>query len=339
MKIISLNKNQIKDVCLERMTKRGVRIEDANLLIDELILNEIDGYSSHGLVRLLDYCKDIENRIIDLNALPEIEFITQNSAIVNGNRSLGINSSKALVDTIIDILDKKNNIAIVGLKNSNHIGRLASVGRVVCNSGYAIIGFVNYLGAGQKVPAYGGSEGRFCTNPILVGIPNRDFPVVLDMTTSSVSEGKVRTYAINGIDTPEGWLIDKEWNTVKDATKLYDLPNDVFIKPLGGEHSYKGFGLALVTEIFAGILTGAGFVNHTSSLGGNGGLFIAFDLKILGLSEESILDNISELIDYIKSSSVANRFSSIRIPNETKNESNFNTLKISTEIWDSILKL
>ncbi|MEA5386848.1 Ldh family oxidoreductase [Haloarculaceae archaeon H-GB11] len=104
--------------------------------------------------------------------------------------------------------------------------------------------------------APGSSERRLSTNPIAFGIPTYgalDFPIVLDMATCQVANGKVRERRKQGHSLPEGWVVDDEGQPVRDPAAF--AAGTGALQPLGGQVSgYKGFGLALVAELLAGIV-------------------------------------------------------------------------------------
>jgi hydroxycarboxylate dehydrogenase B len=78
---------------------------------------------------------------------------------------------------------------------------------------------------------------------------------VLDFGTSATAEGKVRVKRIAGESCPDGWLLDSEGQPTNDPKTLYGNPPGT-IRPMGGDQAYKGFGLGLMVEIFAGALSG-----------------------------------------------------------------------------------
>ena len=95
----------------------------------------------------------------------------------------------------------------------------------------------------------GGIRPRLGTNPLAMGVP-ADGPVVLDFSTSATAEGKVRVKNIAGESVPDGWLIDKDGNPTNDPSTLYGDPPGTIL-PMGGPQAYKGFGLALMIDIFS----------------------------------------------------------------------------------------
>jgi LDH2 family malate/lactate/ureidoglycolate dehydrogenase len=98
------------------------------------------------------------------------------------------------------------------------------------------------------------------TNPIAVAVPaGKTRPYVLDMATSIVPLGRIDVYRKNGKPIPAGWGIDTEGIITEDPSRVID---GGALMPLGGPEQlrgYKGYGLALLVDIFSGVLAGAGF--------------------------------------------------------------------------------
>jgi len=117
----------------------------------------------------------------------------------------------------------------------------------------------NNHGAGAQVAPFGGVARRLATDPMAFGMPtdDPDAPIVLDMATSVVAEGKVRVARNAERAVPGGWLLDGAGRPSAEPADLYGDPRGALL-PLGGEAGHKGFGLALVVEALAGALSPAG---------------------------------------------------------------------------------
>jgi L-2-hydroxycarboxylate dehydrogenase (NAD+) len=117
---------------------------------------------------------------------------------------------------------------------------------------------ISYTNSQPLVAPTYGKTPFLGTNPIAVAVPaGQQRPYVLDMATSIVPIGRVTVYQKAGKQIPEGWGIDKEGQVTTD-------PNAVLkggaLMPLGGidiMRGYKGYGLALLVDIFSGVLSGA----------------------------------------------------------------------------------
>src|SRR5262249_59544599 len=82
-------------------------------------------------------------------------------------------------------------------------------------------GMVVIYGAASSVnhmAPWGGSEPLLGTNPIAVAIPaGEEPPVILDIATSTASNGAIRTHELEGIPMPEDWVQNR-----KDGSPITD---------------------------------------------------------------------------------------------------------------------
>ncbi|KAK3087420.1 hypothetical protein FSP39_005686 [Pinctada imbricata] len=103
-------------------------------------------------------------------------------------------------------------------------------------------------------------KGTLGTNPITVAAAgNGEDQFVLDMATTSVARGKVEIQKVKGKPMPTGWAVDKDGHEITGPDKFYGL------QPLGGTEEcsgYKGYGLAMMVEIFCGMLSGSTYGPH-----------------------------------------------------------------------------
>ncbi|WP_281886261.1 Ldh family oxidoreductase [Paenibacillus sp. YYML68] len=341
---VKLDIHYVQQVLREILQTFGATPNIAEQVSLSLLRSEFDGYPSHGLIRLPDYINAVRNKEIDPTIIPTSQRLHDYSSIVNGQRGFGTLAATKVAEEIIELL-KDSHVAIVSLINSNHIGRLAHIISPIVKQGYIGLGFINYMGAGQNVAPWGGLDGRLCTNPITMGFPlGGSDPILVDMTTSIVSEGKIRCYHMESKAVPEGWLMNEHGEPELDPSNLYKKPCATTIMPFGAEFGYKGFALGLATEILAGILTGAGFARPNVSTGGNGGLFIGLRADIFGRSREGVINEIDELIAYLKTSRLAPGFESIRFPGEGTSERILQnqikgSLVINKTLWEEIVSL
>ncbi len=192
-------------------------------------------------------------------------------------------------------------VAVATARDCGHIGRLGEYAEEAAKRGLLLLATVNNGGAVQRVAPPGGLEPRLSTNPFCAGVPTSDpdAPIVVDFGTSVVAEGKVRDYYISGRPVPDGWLLDHQGEPTTDPSVLYEPPIGTIL-PLGGPQSYKGFGLGLILDIWAGALSGGG-CSQTSHRGaiGNHVFFLALDPA--GLAGSDILrSQAAELTDWIR---------------------------------------
>lgn len=337
---IELESSFIRSECIQILAQYGVPVQIASTVMEDLLSAETEGYPTHGLLRFVEYASSIKNGAVYPDKEPLVTFSTGVSKLIDGQKSFGVLAARRAAAELQDLLTN-NPVAVVGLTNSNHLGRLAHIGQPLAKKGFIVIGFVNYFGPGrQKVAPWKGATGRLCTNPVLVAIPtDSGEPIVVDISTSTVAEGKVRLALYNGQPVPDGWLVNHNWVPVNDPSQLYS--NNAFLTPLGGDQGHKGFALGLVVDILAGIITGAGFSRENPSEEGSGGLFLGLNPSILGRSFNDVAAEIRQLAEYCSSCPTPESALPVRIPGQrsqiTQDEGG--TFKVSESTWKAIQAL
>ncbi|MEO2003759.1 MAG: Ldh family oxidoreductase, partial [Candidatus Poribacteria bacterium] len=128
---------------------------------------------------------------------------------------------------------------------------------------------VNSTGSGAAVAPFGGRQGKLGTNPFSVAFPTTDDPILMDMTSSIVAEGKIRVRRNSGQSLPEGWILDRHGEPSTDPADFYGPPRGAIL-PFGGPVAHKGFALSMMAELLSGTLTAAGNVLEREGHIGNG---------------------------------------------------------------------
>ncbi|MEX2185965.1 MAG: Ldh family oxidoreductase [Pirellulales bacterium] len=232
----------------------GVGAEEARLVAESLVGANLRGHDSHGVMRVPYYLKQVAAG----ECMPGAEFVVRNETasllVADGNWGFGQTQAQRLTRRLIDKA-LGGGVGLGTLVHSCHIGRLGEYCELAAAAGLCSLVMVNTHGAARRVAPPGGKSPRLGTNPLALGAPNGAGPLVLDFGTSATAEGKVRVKRIAGQLCPDGWLLDSEGRPTNDPNTLYGDPPGT-IRPMGGDQSYKGFGLALMIELFAGALAG-----------------------------------------------------------------------------------
>ncbi|KAE8347799.1 Malate/L-lactate dehydrogenase [Aspergillus arachidicola] len=127
-------------------------------------------------------------------------------------------------------------MGMVSVRNSNHYGMGATYVLRAIEQGFACFAYTN---ASRAMPPWGGAEALLGTSPFAVGVPGGgegDF--VLDMSPCSI---------------PEGYALDAQGRPTTDPVAA--LEGGVVL-PIGGP---KGSGLAIMMDVFAGVMSGSAF--------------------------------------------------------------------------------
>ena len=230
------------------MHAAGCELAEAATIARRLVDSNLVGHDSHGVLRVGRYLEWMRKGWVKANQTATIVFENESIAIVDGNRGFGqvvgeyggeLGTSKA----------KKAGIAMIGLKNCGHLGRVGDWAELAAAAGQVSLHFLN-TSNGLRVAPFGGSDRRLSTNPITIGIPVADGdPVIMDMTTSTVAEGKLMVALNRGETVPEGWIIDAQGQPTKEPKDFYA---GGALLTVGG---HKGSGLSIVTDLLAGAIS------------------------------------------------------------------------------------
>jgi LDH2 family malate/lactate/ureidoglycolate dehydrogenase len=284
---------ELKAVCVAALERIGAPSDIATRVVESLIANELSGYGSHGIIRVIEYVDAVKEGDVTADARPTVELLSGHVGIVNGNRGFGTLAGDCVAATLVKQLDSVP-LCAVGLVNSGHIGRLADIGRTVGAKGYGVLGFVTFVGGRTPVAPWGGREGRLGTNPLLVAMPGSDSTFLLDMSTSAVSEGRIRERWLARQRIPPGWLVDRRGRGVSRADRLYSSPPSALIPPLGGSLGYKGFGLGVAVELLGGTLVMDALASPRQA-SGNRGLFVGLRPTMFGISMSVFQGRVDEV--------------------------------------------
>jgi uncharacterized oxidoreductase len=157
------------------------------------------------------------------------------------------------------------------------------------------------------------------TNPISIAAPSAGpHPIVLDIATTVVPEGKVRAMRQAGKNLPPGWLLNARGEPTTNPEDLYADPPGSLL-PLGGPFGHKGFGLAFMIDILAGALSGAGCCRPGAEYQGDGLLVIALDVGRF-TPPADFSRRVAELAAHVKSSPTAPGFEQIYVPGEREHQ-------------------
>jgi LDH2 family malate/lactate/ureidoglycolate dehydrogenase len=236
--------------------KAGFSNEKAAIAAKVLLRADLRGIDSHGVARLSGYLRLIEAGRIDPSSEISIEHETPSTALVNANKGLGL----VVAQEAMKIALEKAKIAgsgWVAVKNSSHFGIAAAHAELAVAEdmiGYAL------TNASPLVAPAGSVEAMLGTNPVCYAIPAGKYPpVIVDMSTTVASNGKLEIANRIGKQLPSGWVQTRDGAI---STNPLELQNNGTLLPLGGDlerSSYKGYALGSMVDIFSGVLSGANF--------------------------------------------------------------------------------
>ncbi len=326
-----INHQQLLSFCKTLLATGGMPTDDAELVGDLLVKGELRGYAGHGVIRVTQYLEFIKNGIYKLNEKPAVEREGKITAVVDGKHYIGQVAARFAMGLAIKKA-QEHGAGIVCLRRAGHTGRLADYMEMATDHG--MIGFGAACVGSPVTTLYGGMKPIIGTNPMAFGIPaRRGRYIILDFATASMSMGEIQNRVRRKQTIPPGVMLDGQGNPTSDFKSFRGPPRGVFL-PFG---DHKGSGIALITEILAGILSGNGMGQTWWNKGGHGvnGLF----LQTFAVEEfqplETFYDQVDELIALIKSTPCAPGFSEILLPGESGRRREATNRRVGVEIDDA----
>ena len=310
----NFTQEQLQKITTDIFEAGGVRSDEAPIVAELLVASNLAGHDSHGVIRIPQYIGFIESGLIQPGSPMEIERESPSHALINGNWGFGhVIAQKAM--TLAIEKAKSSTVSAISIYNCNHIGRIGSYAMLAAETGMIGITMVNAGGAALYVAPFGGRDGRLATNPIAIASPTRNgYPMLLDITSSVVAQGKIRVALNRGDSVPLGWLINSEGEPTQNPQDLMASPPGALL-PLGGIVGHKGYALGLMIDILGGALSGAGCSGSENTRLQNGVLMIALDIaKFTPLDE--FYEHIDGLVAHVKASPTAPGFDEILVPGE-----------------------
>jgi hydroxycarboxylate dehydrogenase B len=249
---------------------------EARLVGDHLVDANLAGHDSHGVIRIAKYLDWHARGLVVANQHAKVIRESPCHTVLDGQFGYGQVIGREAIDVVIGKA-RQSGVCALAIRNSGHLGRIGAWAEQAAQAGLASIHFVNTSGFGILVAPFGGTDRRLSANPIAAGAPTADgAPLILDVSTSAIAEGKIQVALNQGKELPEGCTIDADGRPNRDPARFYGPPVGALL-PVGG---HKGYGLSVFCEILAGALTGGQTTNPANATAGrlvNNMLSLVFD--------------------------------------------------------------
>ncbi len=315
----------------------GSDARESGQVATSLVAANLCGHDSHGVGMIPRYVDSLLEGGLMVNRHPTV--VVDAGALLTLDGELGYGQVVGTEAMALGIeRARQHGVCVLGLRRAHHLCRIGQFAEQAVSAGLISLHFTNVI-ARSLVAPFGGSDARFGTNPVAVGIPiPGEPPFILDMATSAVAQGKVRVAYNRGQPIPAGWLIDDQGRPTTD-------PKFGMVPPLGALNAFglhKGYGLALVCELLGGALTGGGTWHSEDSSRRrvwNGMLTILIDPQRLGTGEVFAAET-TAFIDWLRASPPAPGVDRVRIAGEPERESRIRCqregITIDAVSWDEI---
>ena len=333
MKIISygeLNKT-LETILLQT----GFGERDAQLCARIFSNSTVDGYHSHGINRFSGFVQTIADGYIDINGTPERLLTLGGFERWNGHLGPGPLNAHSSMGRAIH-LAKQYGMGCVALQNTSHWMRGGTYGWQAAENGCIGICFTN---TEPNMPSWGAREANTGNNPLIVAVPRDDGHLVLDMSLSQFSYGKMQQLSMEGKELPFHGGFNSQGELTSDPKAIVDSGR---LLPAG---YWKGSGLSIMLDLVATLLSSG---KSTSQIGkmevesGISQVFICFDTTQLNeIDRHKALVN--EIIDYVMKAEPLTKEGSIDYPGSRTLKRRKKHMKegipVNEDVWRDILAM
>jgi uncharacterized oxidoreductase len=299
----------------------GTQALVAQQVADNLVTANLSGHDSHGVGMAPRYVDAILEGNLDPQARPTIH--TDNGMLLGLDGQAGFGQVVG-EDAMLLAFERvqQHGACIMALARSHHLGRIGHFAEMAVAKGWVSLHFVSVF-ARPVVAPFGGTDGRFGTNPCCIGIPlgygeTTQEPFILDFATSRVAQGKMRVAHNEGRSVTFGTLIDEHGLPTTDPGVVVVPQSNGRMGALLPFGEHKGFGMAVACELLGGALTGGGTWHQAPDSRRavlNSMLTIVIDPKRLGASGAFASEALA-FVDWLRQSPAAQGSSGVYLAGE-----------------------
>jgi len=221
-----------------------------------LVEGDLLGHDTHGLAQLPGYLGALVAGTMAATGDPAT--ITDRGAAIlwDGKRLPG----PYLVVQAIALASaraRQHGTATVVIRRSHHIACLAAYLERVARDDLVML-LASSDPSVASVAPHGGMRALMTPNPLAAGFPAGADPVMMDISTSTTTNGLTGRLRAEGRMLDHPWLVDNAGQPTRDPAALFADPPGAIL-PLGGlDGGHKGYALGLLVEALTAGLGGFG---------------------------------------------------------------------------------
>ena len=254
---VIVSEDALKQFCARVFILLGVPPEHADVIAANLIEADLQGVTSHGVVRLPIYAQRLRTGAVNPRPDVRVAHETMTTAVIDGDNGMGQWVGVQAMQMAIRKAES-GTCAFVSVRNSNHFGAAGYYARMAVP--HDMIGFSFTIGGINHMTPWGGAQAMLGNNPFSVALPaGQERPVVLDMACSTAARGKIIVAAKDHTPIPSDWATGPEGETTTDPVEALKG----FMLPVGGP---KGYALTLVIGLLSTMLSGAAFGSEVTHM-------------------------------------------------------------------------
>ncbi|MET3923933.1 Ldh family oxidoreductase [Devosia sp. 2618] len=238
------------------LARHGMPADRAQSVAEILVEADMMGHDTHGLQLLPAYVDDLISGGMTAAGEPTIVSDRGAVAVWDGEWLSGVWLTLQGMENAATKA-RTFGIGAVAIGRSHHIGCLQAYLPRLTEQGLMAIITCSDPSIASVAP-YGGLDPVFTPDPIAVGIPTENEPILIDMSSSITTNGMTGRLGRSGERTAGLWLQDSNGNATDDPTVLNQTPPGTLLPAGGHDHGHKGYGMALMVEALSQGLSGYG---------------------------------------------------------------------------------
>lgn len=312
MSTVTIPVERLQLVARTALTAAGMSDEDAGDVARVLVTADLLGIRTHGVQRIPQYLERVRLGGMSISARVEAERVAPSIIKVDGANGLGpLVGWRTLAATMEAA--RATGVGIGLARHSNHFGPVMPYLHAAAGAGFASMIASN---ATTTIAPTGGALAMLGNNPVGWGMPcpGAD-PILLDIALSMAARAKIRAAAREGRPIPDTWATDEHGAATTDPAAALAG----FLLPIGG---HKGYGLSVMIDLFAGVLSGAAYLDRVSSWNENPGapqdlghFFLLIDTSVIA-SESKLREDVDDFRRRVLATPAADPGNPVRLPGQ-----------------------
>jgi len=320
------------------LSKAGMESDKTSTVAEILIEADMLGHDTHGLQLLPRYLEELESGGMAGRGTETV--VQQHGAVAvwDGNRLCGVWLTAKALDWASETA-RSLGVGVVAIRRSHHIACLqAYLTRATKRGQVALVTCSDPTNC--AVAPFGGIEPVLSPNPLAVGMPTTDRPILIDMSASITTNAMTARVAGTKGKLAGPWLQDSKGEDSDDPQVLFASPPGSLLPTGGLDHGHKGYNLALIVDCLTQGLSGFGRKDHETAWTASV-LVQVFDPALFaGIA--AFTDQSGHIANLCRASQPRPGVSAVRIPGdnalEQKNEALLNGVSLSAPIVASLTK-
>lgn len=254
---VRVEPDAIRQQVLAILQAVNVPDDHAQITAEILTAASLRGVDTHGVGNVVGYVQAIADGRYTIPQTVTTVSESASTALLDCGNGLGFVAAHRAMELSI-AKARQHGVGMVSVRNGHHIGMVGYYPMMAVAEDMIGMAVTN---ASRSMRPAQGAHPRLGTNPIAFGAPaGNERPFLLDMATTTVASGKLSLARRLGVPIPAGWAVDAEGEPLTEPpAQRSEMWSQ---NPLGNtleQGGHKGYGLAVMVDILAGVLSGGGF--------------------------------------------------------------------------------